>query len=72
MASGTATVSGKTGPGNTVTSASFPNISKIILEPIRQMLQVFYGNNQYAEVDYSQTTVLTDTISGATSTFVVS
>lgn len=74
--SASATVTGKTGPGNTITAIALPNIKAFHIDIPRQVLTVEYYQNgpQRAEFDYQVTTTLTDTITGATlaSVFVVS
>jgi hypothetical protein len=66
------TVGGKSGPGITSTAIALPNITRFDLDIARGVLTIYYGANQIGYYDYTQTTVVTDTISGTTSTFVVS
>lgn len=66
-----ATITGKTGPGLTVTAIALPNITFFSLDIPKGVLTVV-SNGITSTWDYTQTTTLTDTISGTVSTFVVS
>ena len=70
--SGSGTATGKTGPGLTLTSQSLPVITAVNINIAKSVIEVFYGNNQHIELDLTQTTTLTDSISGTVHTFTIS
>lgn len=76
MPSASATITGKSGPGNTITAIALPGIIAVHIDIKKQVLTIEYYQNgpQRGEFDYQQTTTVTDTITGATltSVFVVS
>lgn len=71
-ATASATITGKTGPGSTVTSLALADIRRIIFDIPRQVVRIEYGASGVFETDYAVTVTVTDTISGVTSTFVMS
>lgn len=72
MATGSGTVTAKTGPGVQNTAIVLPNITRFDLDLAHSVLTVYYGANQIAYYDIVGVTTLTDTISGTSNTFVVS
>jgi hypothetical protein len=70
--SGVGTLTGIGGPAVTVTSLGITGITSILIEPVRGVLTIKYGNNQKIELDYVLTTTLTDIISSLISTIVAS
>lgn len=71
-ASASCTVTGKTGPGNTVTAIALADVRRIIFDIPRQVVRIEYGASGVFESDYAVTVTVTDTISGTTSTFAMS
>jgi hypothetical protein len=72
MATGSATVTAKTGAAFQDTAIALPNVTRFDLDLARSTLTVYFGNNQIACYDIVGVTTLTDTISGLANTFVVS
>ena len=72
MATGSATVTAKTGPAVQNTAIALPNVTQFNADLARSVLTVYFGNNQIGVYDLVGVTTLTDTISGTTHTFVVS
>ncbi len=58
------TVSGKTGPGISTGTVTYPNITALDFLVSSGVLQVNYGAGQRAYIDYNQLTTITMTISG--------
>jgi hypothetical protein len=71
MATGSATVTAKTGPAFQNTSIALPNITRLDLDLARSVLTVYY-NGLIAYYDLVGVTTLTDTITGTNQVFVVS
>lgn len=66
------TVTGKIGPGNTITSLVFNDVKSFFLDLIRGQAQIEQINNQITNIDIDGTTTLTDTIAAKQHTIVVS
>lgn len=67
-----ATITGKTGPAETITALVLANVTRVDFQLDRKVVTIYYGNNQVFETDYAVTVTVTDTISGTTSTFTLS
>ncbi len=73
MPTASATVTGKSGPAIQSTAIALPNITFFSIDIARGVLTVTWGSPQRTTTyDYTQTTTLTDTITGTNSVFVVS
>jgi len=72
MATGSATMTAKTGPAVQNTSIALANITRFDLDLARSVLTVYYGTNQIGYYDIVGVTTLTDTITGTNQVFVVS
>lgn len=66
------TVTGKTGPGNTVTAVALADVKEITFDIAKAVVRIKYGANKVFESDYAVTVTVTDTISGTVSTFAMS
>jgi hypothetical protein len=66
-----ATISGKTGPGSTITSTVLRNLTQFNLDLAKKVLST-QADGQYQEFDLQVTTTLTCTISAGQATIVVS
>ncbi len=64
MATGSATITAKTGPAIQNTAIALPNITRFDLDLARSVLTVYFGNNQITCYDLVGVTTLTDTITG--------
>lgn len=72
---GTATITGKAGPGNTLTAAVFQNLSFFSLDTANEVIDIIYNNGAGAtrtQLDVSAATTWTLTVSGNTYTLTVS
>lgn len=71
-----ATVTSRSGSAAVITALPIRNIYYIEWDVIQKVIQFYYkdsfGNPQYAEIDYAFNTTFTVTISGDTSTIVLS
>jgi len=72
MATGSATMTAKTGPAVQNTAIALANITRFDLDLARSVLTVYYGTNQIGYYDIVGVTTLTDTITGTNQVFVVS
>lgn len=72
MATGSGTVTAKTGPAIQNTAIALPNITRFDLDLARSVLTIYYGTNQIGYYDVVGVTTLTDTITGTNQVFVVS
>lgn len=72
MATGSGTITAKTGPAVQNTAIALANITLFSVDLARSVLTVFYGNNQIGYYDLVGVTTLTDTITGTNHVFVVS
>lgn len=68
----TCTVSGKIGPGLTVTSTSFTGVTGVFFNILGGTFEILYGAGKKATFDYNQTTTITMTISGTVTTLTIS
>lgn len=67
----TATVTGKTGPGGTLTAAVFNNVTSFKIETDSEMLELV-TDGRILQVDISAATTITCTVSGNTYTLTIS
>jgi hypothetical protein len=67
MATARVTATGKVGPGGTVTSLVFNDVTALVLDFNRQITKICKGDvtGPGQEVDMAQTITITDTVAGA-------
>lgn len=68
----TATVTGKVGPGFTITAGVIPDVTSVQFDTVKNLLQLFKGDGSHVDVDITAATTITATKSGSTYTFTVS
>jgi hypothetical protein len=76
VATNNLTITGKIGPGNTVTSLLFANVTDVDFQVARGVLQVSFltsgGQPKTQSFDLAQSTTVTYSISGGVATITVS
>lgn len=67
------TITGRMGPGNTVTSLVLDDVEYLLFNLAAKILEVQYGEPEKTQqFDINSTTTITDSISGGVHTWVVS
>jgi len=72
---GTATVTGKVGPGATLTAAVFNNVTFFSIDTNNELLDIMFNNGSGAErrqIDIAAATTILCTVSGNTYTLTIS
>lgn len=72
---GTATVTGKAGPGNTLTAKVFNNVTFFSIDTNNEVLRLNYDNGDgatYIFIDIGADTTILCTVSGSTYTLTIS
>ena len=72
MATGSATISAKTGPGLQATLAKLKDVTRFDLDLPKSTLTIYYGAGQIATFDIVGVTLSTNVITQLINTFVVS
>lgn len=71
MPTGTVTITGTLGPGQSVTSLAFDNVSSINFDLARSVISIT-ANNKTTDFSYNDIDTVTYTISGTTATITIS